>query len=52
MDRQVLPRFSDVPPRYLTKEEVERLVAVMPERYPALVVVGAFAGLRWGEAMA
>jgi integrase len=30
--------------------EVERLVDEMPERYRALVLVGAYAGLRCGEA--
>lgn len=46
-----LPTEKAKRPRYLTKEEVERLVDVMPQRYQALVLVGAFAGLRWGEAM-
>lgn len=46
-----LPTEKAKRPRYLTKGEVERLVAVMPDRYQALVLVGAFAGLRWGEAM-
>ena len=30
--------------------EVERLVDEMPRQYRALVLVGAYAGLRWGEA--
>lgn len=34
-------------PRYLTKDQVERLVDVTPERYRALVLVVAFGGLRW-----
>lgn len=46
-----LPTEKAKRPRYLTKDEVERLVDVTPERYRALVLVGAFGGLRWGEAI-
>lgn len=45
-----LPSERAKPPRYLTQREVERLVDAMPERYRPLVLVGAYAGLRWGEA--
>ncbi|HET9873204.1 MAG TPA: site-specific integrase [Propionibacteriaceae bacterium] len=45
-----LPAERAKPPRFLTQAEVERLCAAMPERYRALVLVGAYAGLRWGEA--
>jgi integrase len=38
------------PPRYLSQSEIERLVDEMPPQYRALVLVGAYAGLRWGEA--
>ena len=38
-------------PRFLSQREVERLVSAMPEQYKALVLVGAYAGLRWGEAV-
>jgi len=38
------------PARYLSQVEVERLIAEVPERYRAVVLVGAYAGLRWGEA--
>jgi integrase len=31
-------------------DDVEQLVDAMPDRYKAMVLVGAYAGLRWGEA--
>jgi len=37
-------------PRFLSQAEVDRLADVVPDRYRALVLVGAYAGLRWGEA--
>ena len=37
-------------PRFLSQDEVERLVDEVPEPYRAMVLVGAYAGLRWGEA--
>ena len=46
-----LPSERAKPPRFLTQLEVERLVVEMPERYRALVLVGAYGGLRWGEAV-
>lgn len=46
-----LPGEKAKTPRYLTQREVERLAGVMPEQYRALVLVGAYAGLRWGEAI-
>jgi site-specific recombinase XerD len=45
-----LPTERQKPPRYLSQSEVERLVDQMPRQYRALVLVGAYAGLRWGEA--
>lgn len=45
-----LPAERLKPPRFLSQDEVERLMAAMHGRYRALVLVGAFAGLRWGEA--
>ena len=45
-----LPTERQRPPRYLSQSEVERLVDKMPRQYRALVLVGAYAGLRWGEA--
>jgi integrase len=37
-------------PRFLSQAEVDRLADSMPDRYRASVLVGAYAGLRWGEA--
>lgn len=45
-----LPSERAKPPRFLSQRDVERLVLAMPERYRALVLVGAYGGLRWGEA--
>jgi integrase len=45
-----LPTERQKPARYLSQLEVERLVDEMPRLYRALVLVGAYAGLRWGEA--
>jgi integrase len=56
-DRRIMSNpAADVPlpseraktPRFLSQTEVERLAAEVPERYRALVLVGAYAGLRWG----
>ncbi|WP_375426507.1 tyrosine-type recombinase/integrase [uncultured Friedmanniella sp.] len=46
-----LPSESATSPLFLSQAELERLVEKMPERYRALVLVGAYAGLRWGEAV-
>ena len=57
-DRRILSNpAADVPlpserakiPRFLSQSEVERLAAEVPDRYRALVLVGAYAGLRWGR---
>ncbi len=45
-----LPSERAKPARYLSQAEVERLVAELRPRDRALVLVGAYAGLRWGEA--
>lgn len=45
-----LPSERPKPARYLSQTEVERLVAEVPPRDRALVLLGAYAGLRWGEA--
>lgn len=45
-----LPAERRKPPRYLSQPEVERLVKEIPDRDRALILVGAYAGLRWGEA--
>src|SRR5918998_6957385 len=57
-NRLVLNAAENVPlpseqlklPRFLSQAEVDRLADSMPDRYRALVLVGAYAGLRWGEA--
>jgi site-specific recombinase XerC len=41
-----LPSERLKPPRFLSQLEVERLVEEMPDQYKALVLVGAYAGLR------
>jgi integrase len=48
--RVPLPSERLKPPRFLSQSEVERLVDATPDQYKALVLVGAYAGLRWGEA--
>jgi integrase len=48
--RVPLPSERLKPPRYLSQAEVERLVEETPGPYQALVLVGSYAGLRWGEA--
>ena len=45
-----LPSERAKPARYLSQAEVERLIAEVPPRDRALILVGAYAGLRWGEA--
>lgn len=45
-----LPVERQKPPRFLSQAQVERLIAEMHPRDQALVLVGAYAGLRWGEA--
>ena len=47
-DAVPLPTERPRPARYLSQPEVERLVAAMPRRYQALVLVGAYAGLAVG----
>ena len=45
-----LPSERAKAPRFLPQAEVEALAEAMPDRYRVLVLVGAFGGLRWGEA--
>jgi integrase len=45
-----LPSEPLKPPRFLSQSDVEQLVHAMPDKYKAMVLVGAYAGLRWGEA--
>ena len=47
---RTLPTERVKPARYLSQNEVERLAAEDPPRDRALILVGAYAGLRWGEA--
>jgi integrase len=47
-----LPSERSKTPRFLSQSQVERLAAEIPDRYRALVLIGAYAGLRWGEAIA
>lgn len=47
-----LPSERAKPARFLSQAEVERLFESTPAKYQALVLVGAYAGLRWGEAVA
>ena len=46
-----LPTERQKAARYLSQPEVERLVEEMRRQYRALVLVGAYAGLRWREAV-
>lgn len=59
-DRRLLTNpAADVPlpseraktPRFLSQVDVERLAAAVPEQYWAMVLVGGYGGLRWGEAV-
>lgn len=50
-DRVQPPRVPGKPPAFLTGEQVELLADQMPDRYRSLVLVAAFGGLRWGEAV-
>ena len=49
-DKVPLPSEKQKRPQYLSQLEVERLVAELSSRDRALVLVGAYGGLRWGEA--
>lgn len=46
------PKIEQDEPWILTPEEVERLADAVPERYRALVLVGAYGSLRWSELVA
>ncbi|HMK98307.1 MAG TPA: site-specific integrase [Acidimicrobiales bacterium] len=48
-DRVPLPRIEREEMRFLTPEEVERFARAVAPRYRALVLVGAYGGLRIGE---
>lgn len=44
-----LPRIEHVERQYRNAEEIEALARAMDPRFSALVYVGAYLGLRWGE---
>ena len=46
-----LPRATRRPPRFLTADELDTLVDAVPERYEALILVLAYGGTRWAEAV-
>jgi integrase len=46
-----LPSERQKPPRFLSQREVERLIVEMPGPYKVLVLLGAYTGLRLGEAV-
>lgn len=48
--RGVLPPIPRTEQRYLADDEVAALAAAVPPRYSAMIYLGAYAGLRWGEA--
>ncbi|MGH9167370.1 MAG: tyrosine-type recombinase/integrase [Acidimicrobiia bacterium] len=45
-----LPKVITVPQRFLSPPEVEELAGAIDQRYRVMVLVGAYAGLRFGEA--
>lgn len=47
-----LPKIESEEMRFLSPEEIGRLVDAIDPRYRALVLVMAYGGLRWGEAAA
>ena len=46
-----LPRAIPRPPRFLTAEQVDKLTQAVPDRYGALILVLAYGGIRWAEAV-
>jgi integrase len=46
------PRIEEHEPWVLTTDEVDRLAMAVPDRYRALVLVGAYGSLRWSELVA
>jgi integrase len=46
-----LPRATPRPPRFLTAQQVDDLVGAVPERYASLILVLAYGGIRWAEAV-
>jgi integrase len=50
--RVAAPRTKRKPVRVLKPEELARVVAALPERWRAFVLLGAYASLRWSELVA
>lgn len=46
-----LPRSIRRAPRFLTADQVDRLAALVPDRFRALIYVLTYGGLRWAEAV-
>jgi integrase len=46
-----LPRATRRPPRFLTADQVDLLTGAVPKRYEALILVLAYGGIRWAEAV-
>jgi integrase len=44
-----LPKVVKAERRYLTEDDLQRLIDVMPDRYKVLAIVGGYLGLRWQE---
>lgn len=44
-----LPRVERTEMRFLTAPELERVAALAPDRYRALILTAGYIGLRWGE---
>ena len=47
-----LPRVERTRPRVLTPAEIDVLIAALPPRFGAFVLISAYASLRWSEAVA
>lgn len=47
-----LPRIPKSQRRFLTEEQVMRLADTVPPEYRSLILVLAYSGMRWGEAVA
>ena len=47
-----LPRVERTRPRVLTPAEIDALIAALPPRFGAFVLISAYASLRWSEAVA
>lgn len=50
-DRVQPPRVPKKPPAFLTVDQVEAVAGEVLPRYRALILVAAYGGLRWGEAI-